>query len=131
MFVEFIPSVARKRYGGSGGNRTRALFDEGVKKADSKGLKTLALCWEFEKRAFSVSGIFRKMLSDLVKDFERKLVQVDLHGSIVEGEKFHYFGIMSATKLSLNEDIWFTRLDSNLAASILEFLCPTYRYGCF
>jgi len=37
-------------------------------KADSKGLKTLALCWTFRKRAFSVSGSFRKALTDLIRD---------------------------------------------------------------
>jgi hypothetical protein len=30
-----------------------------VLKADLKGLKTLALCWLYRKRAFSVSGNFR------------------------------------------------------------------------
>lgn len=35
--------------------------------ADSKALKTLALCWTFRKRAFSVSGRFRQLLSDLIK----------------------------------------------------------------
>jgi hypothetical protein len=37
------------------------------KNADSKSLKTLALCWVFRKRAFSVSGQFRKALTDLIK----------------------------------------------------------------
>jgi hypothetical protein len=36
-----------------------------VEKADSKALKTLALCWAYRKRAFSVSGLFRRLLSDL------------------------------------------------------------------
>lgn len=31
-----------------------------LERADSKGLKTLALCWVNRKRAFSVSGQFRK-----------------------------------------------------------------------
>jgi len=37
-----------------------------VLKSDSKGLKTLALCWIYRKRAFSVSGSFRQALTDLV-----------------------------------------------------------------
>ena len=36
--------------------------------ADSKGLKTLAMCWAFMKRAFSVSGSFRRMLSELIAE---------------------------------------------------------------
>ena len=38
-----------------------------VKTTDSKALKTLALCWLFCKRAFSVSGKFRQMLTDLIR----------------------------------------------------------------
>jgi len=34
---------------------------------DSKTLKTLALGWLFNKRAFSVSGKFHQMLTDLKK----------------------------------------------------------------
>jgi hypothetical protein len=37
-----------------------------LENADSKGLKTLALCWLYLKRAFSVSGSFRKSLTDLI-----------------------------------------------------------------
>jgi hypothetical protein len=33
----------------------------------ARALKTLALGWLFNKRAFSVSGKFRKMLIDLIK----------------------------------------------------------------
>jgi hypothetical protein len=39
-----------------------------LKTADSKGLKTLTLCWAYQKRAFSVSGQFRKALTDLITD---------------------------------------------------------------
>jgi hypothetical protein len=35
--------------------------------ADSEGLKTLALCWVYRKRAFSVNGSFRKALTDLTR----------------------------------------------------------------
>jgi len=38
-------------------------------RADSKGLKTLALCWVYRKRAFSVSGRFRKALTGLDNGF--------------------------------------------------------------
>lgn len=98
-----------------------------VTRADSKGLKTLALCWEFRKRAFSVSGLFRKMLSDLVKEMKHKLVQIDLYGVVVEEEKFHYVGIVSAAMLSLKEDVWYTKLDPELSANIQEYLTHTVR----
>lgn len=35
-------------------------------KSDSKGIKTLAMCWFFRKRAFSVSGAFRSAYHDLI-----------------------------------------------------------------
>lgn len=47
----------------------------------SKALKTLALCWLFNKRAFSVIGKFRQMLSDLIKtkhNSNHKLQQITL-----------------------------------------------------
>lgn len=38
-----------------------------VQKTGSKGLKTLALCWFFRKRSFSISGAFRSVYHDLIK----------------------------------------------------------------
>ena len=37
------------------------------KKEDSKSVKTLALCWFFRKRSFSVSGHLSELYSDLIK----------------------------------------------------------------
>ena len=59
--------------------------------ADSKGLKTLALCWVYRKRAFSVSGRFCKALTDLITDLHnsnKALVQITLDGEKLIEEKF-------------------------------------------
>jgi hypothetical protein len=83
--------------------------------ADSKGLKTLSLCWIFRKRAFSVSGIFRKALSDLITDLHnsnKPLVQITLLGEIIPNEKFFLLGFVAGKDIKLEEDTWFTILNS-------------------
>ncbi len=82
---------------------------------DSKGLKTLALCWAFRKRAFSVSGLFRRMLSDLIESLHnsnRKVCQVTLEMKVVCEEKFEVIGFVPADVVRLKEEEWFAELDS-------------------
>lgn len=50
-------------------------------KRDTKGTLTLAMCWVFRKKAFYVSGQFRKALSDLIATLcssKTKRIQVNL-----------------------------------------------------
>ena len=80
---------------------------------DSKGLKTLALCWIFRKRAFSVSGSFRKALSDLITDLHnsnKPLVQITLLGEIIPEEKFNLLGFVNGKDLHIETNIWFAVL---------------------
>jgi hypothetical protein len=42
------------------------LKNNNYERANSKALKTLALCWAYRKRAFSASGQFRRLLTDLI-----------------------------------------------------------------
>jgi hypothetical protein len=82
--------------------------------ADSKGLKTLALCWVYRKRAFSVSGSFRKALTDLITDLHnsnKPLVQITLLGEIIPEEKFHLLGFVTGKDLHIEENTWFTILN--------------------
>jgi hypothetical protein len=84
--------------------------------SDSKGLKTLALCWVYRKRAFSVSGSFRKALTDLITDLHnsnRPTAQITLFGEIIPEEKYYLLGFVVGMDLQINEDTWFTILDSN------------------
>jgi hypothetical protein len=84
-------------------------------RADSKGLKTLALCWVYRKRAFSVSGSFRKALTDLITDLHnsnKPLVQITLFGEIIPEEKYFLLGFVAGKHIKLTEDTWFTILNS-------------------
>ena len=75
--------------------------------ADSKGLKTLALCWIYRKRAFSVSGSFRKALSDLITDLHnsnKPTAQITLLGEIIPEEKFHLLGFVTGKDLQIEKD---------------------------
>jgi len=93
--------------------------------ADSKALKTLALCWAYRKRAFSVSGAFRKLLTDLIKDMHNsnpQLRQVTLSGEIIEKEKFYVLGFVSIDVVDLKKDMWFSRLGSEQISNVEEYL---------
>jgi hypothetical protein len=82
--------------------------------ADSKGLKTLALCWVYRKRAFAVSGTFRKALNDLITDLHnsnKPLVQMTLLDEIIPEEQFHLLGFVNGKDLHVEENTWFTILN--------------------
>jgi hypothetical protein len=100
-------------------------------KADSKGLKTLALCWIYRKRAFSVSGQFRKALTDLITDLHnsnKKMVQVTLTGKIIEEEGFVLLGFVGSDVLELDKDCWFAMLTSKQIDSVNKSLGDFKRF---
>ena len=94
--------------------------------ADSKGLKTLALCWVYRKRAFSVSGSFRKALTDLITDLHnsnKETVQINLFGEKIPEEDYYLMGFVNGKDIGIQTDVWFTALDSkqvNLVNSNLK-----------
>lgn len=101
-----------------------------AEKADSKALKTLALCWAFRKRAFSVSGSFRQLLSDLIKymhNSNRPLQQVTLSGEVLLEPKYYAIGFVPADVVRLKKDIWFIKLESEQISSVEQFLSE---YAC-
>jgi hypothetical protein len=82
--------------------------------ADSKDLKTLALCWIYRKRAFSVSGSFRRALADLITQLHnsnKPLVQITLLGEIIPEEKYSLLGFVNGKDLQIEEDVWFMILN--------------------
>jgi hypothetical protein len=86
-----------------------------VEKADSKGLKTLALCWAYRKRAFSVSGQFRKALTDLISylhNSNKKTVQTKLSGEVLPKESYYLLGFVSAEVLRIKKCCWYAILTS-------------------
>ncbi len=97
--------------------------------ASSKALKTLALCWAYRKRAFSVSGHFRQLLHDLIMymhNSNRKLRQVTLSGVLLVEFKFHVLGFVPADVVRLKESIWFCKLDSEQIDSMQQYLAGSY-----
>jgi hypothetical protein len=93
--------------------------------ADSKGLKTLTLCWIFRKRAFSVSGSFRKALTDLITNLHNSnkfLIQTRitlfgyestiLDNEIVKNEKFFLLGFVLGKDIKIEKNTWRTILNS-------------------
>lgn len=98
--------------------------------ADSKALKTLALCWAYRKRAFSVSGLFRQLLHDLINDMHnsnRHLRQVTLSGEILQECKFFVLGFVPADVVRLKKNVWFSRLNSEQVDSVDQFLARSVR----
>lgn len=101
------------------------LKNNDFERADSKALKTLALCWAFRKRAFSVSGQFRRTLSDLISllhNSKKHLVQVSLSGEVIREEKFSILGFVPIYVIGLTKDVWFRVLDSEQIDSVEQFL---------
>jgi hypothetical protein len=97
-------------------------------RADSKGLKTLALCWAYRKRAFSVSGSFRKTLSDLITSMHnsnKKTAQVSLSGQVLPEEKFSVLGFVPIEVIGLEKNVWFRTLDSAQTDSVEQYLSET------
>jgi len=96
-----------------------------VKNADSKAKKTLGLCWAFRKRAFSVSGKFRQLLSDLIiylHNSNPKTQQITLTGEIIQDEKFVVQGFVPAEVVRLKRETWFKKLDMQQITSVDEYL---------
>jgi hypothetical protein len=89
---------------------------------DSKALKTLALCWLFNKRAFSVSGKFRQTLTDLIKtkhNSNQKPKQITLEGEIVQEYIYKVLGFVPADIVRLKHDKWFNEL-TDIQIKIVE-----------
>ena len=96
-----------------------------AKNKDSKALKTLALGWLFNKRAFSVSEKFKQLLTDLIKtkhNSNHKTTQITLQGKIVQEYSCKVLGFVPLNVLQLKREIWFTKLDISQIKFIEDFL---------
>ena len=99
-----------------------------VERADSKALKTLALCWAYRKRAFSVSGRFRQWLSDLIRymhNSNRQLHQITLSREVLEAYKFYVIGFVPADVVCFKKDVWFGKLCSEQISSVERFIASS------
>ena len=88
--------------------------------------------WPFKKHAFSVSGRFRQLLHDLIRDMHnsnRQLLQVTLTGGVLVQEyRFYVLGFVPADVVRLKKDVWFSKLNSEQVSSVEKFLAGTNRY---
>jgi hypothetical protein len=92
---------------------------------DSKTLKTLALCWLFCKRAFSLTGKFRQLLTDLIKtkhNSNHKTLQITLDREIVQEYSYYVLGFVPANVVRLKKDVWFSELSNEQITSVEKFL---------
>ena len=85
------------------------------KQEDNKGKITLAMCWVFRKKAFYVSGQFRKALSDLISYLctsKTRKVQLNLLNQELKANKWKVLGFISAFLLNFDVEIWTFRLET-------------------
>ena len=88
-------------------------------------LRTLASCWTFKKRAFSVSGKFRQTLTDLIKtkhNSNHKTQQTTLKGEIIQEHVYYVLGFVPAHILQLKDYGWFHVLDRDKISKIENYL---------
>jgi hypothetical protein len=77
--------------------------------SDAKGKQTLAMCWVFRKKAFYVSGQFRKALSDLIFAIcssKTKKIQLTLLGAQLEPNTWRVLGFVGVEIIGVNPGQW-------------------------
>ena len=76
--------------------------------ADSKSLKTLALCWAFCKRSFSFGGVFKEHLKELRDSL------LDGIQSVVDAGKYEVIGFFTGFEIGVVGDVWYFEIDSEM-----------------
>jgi hypothetical protein len=96
--------------------------DVGLSSMAPSGLRSLALCWLFRKRSFSVSGDFRAVLSDLIRTLHNSNCrgQVDLEGCMVKDVEWTFIGIFEGERLGLPPWVWAGKISRELVTSLLS-----------
>jgi hypothetical protein len=80
---------------------------------DNKGKITLAMCWVFRKKAFYVSGQFRKALSDLIGYLctsKTRKIQLNLLNEKLSPNPWKVLGFIGASLLDFDVEIWTFKL---------------------
>lgn len=81
---------------------------------DRKSVKTLAMCWVFRKKAYYVSGEFRKALGDLIRQIcisKSRYSQVDLAGAELKANSWKVLGFVGVDILGIDAVKWFLTLE--------------------
>jgi len=79
----------------------------------------------YRKHAFSVSGRFRQMLTDLIKTMHNsnhKTLQITLDGEIIQEYCYYVLGFVPADVVSLKKEVWFSKLSDEQITSVEKFL---------
>jgi len=82
---------------------------------NNKGKQTLAMCWVFRKKAFYVSGQFRKALSDLISitnlcSSNTRKIQINLLKDKLESNPWKVLGFIGASLLDFDVEVWMLKL---------------------
>jgi len=81
--------------------------------SDEKGVMTLAMCWVFRKKAFYVSGQFRKALSDLITSLcssKTRKIQLNLLNEELKANPWKVLGFIGASLLDFDVEVWTFKL---------------------
>ena len=76
---------------------------------DTKAVLTLAMCWVFRKKAFYVSGQFRKALTDLISAIcssKTKKIQLNLMGERLQPNVWRVLGFVSVEIIDADPGQW-------------------------
>ena len=88
-----------------------------------RGLRTLFLCWIFRKRSFSVSGLFREKISDLISTLHNSNMesgQRDLSGARITEWIYVFLGVWSGSDLGIPSYIWVQDLEREKIEELLD-----------
>jgi len=90
---------------------------------DSKGIKTLAQCWAYRKRAYCLSGVFKTRMTDLIANMHNsnsQLIQKSLDGEEFEENKWSCLGFVSIEVLGVQDFVWRLALEGELRERVYE-----------
>jgi hypothetical protein len=90
---------------------------------DHKGKITLAMCWVFRKKAFYVSGQFRKALSDLINQLcssKTRKIQLNLLNVALKSNPWKVLGFINVYLLGFNAKEWTFKLSLEQIQRIFE-----------
>jgi hypothetical protein len=93
--------------------------------SDTKGVQTLAQCWVYRKRAYSLSGVFRSRMSDLNANMQNSnpnLIQLTLENEKLDENKWSCLGFVSIEVLQIEPYVWHLTVSGELRERVYESL---------
>jgi hypothetical protein len=90
---------------------------------DKKGKITLAMCWVFRKKAFYVSGQFRKALSDLIMSLcssKTRKIQLSLFNVELKPNPWMVLGFITSSLLNFDTKVWRVKLNTEQIQTVFD-----------